>query len=699
MFKRRERKKPNQILRYNLLITSVYIIGIGLLLQLFNLQIIHGAEYRETSNTRLARESTLKAARGDICDRTGIPIVTTTVTYSLELYKTKIDTETLNSTLLKIANVLEQNNSTYINNLPININPFSFNFSDEEKEKKWKRSNKLDENLSCEEVFYKLKEKYKVKNENIEEARKIIAMRYHISEEGYSSTKSVVIAQNITLECVHIFNEQGNEFPGVYVIEEPIRAYPKTTLASHIIGYTQRISAEQYKAEKENGYKMDDFFGQTGIERVAEKYLKGKNGIKQIDMAVDGTVTGEYVQEEAVQGSDVILTIDAKLQEVTEKALANNIARIRDGSIGQPSDATGGAMVVMDVKTGEVLSMASYPDYDPSKFLFGIDDETYQQYIDKVYKPLRNRAIQEIYPPGSIFKMVTAVAGLETGAITKDTKINDTYRYTYYKTYQPTCWKRGGHGWISITSAIEKSCNYFFYEVGRRVGIDNLAKYTKYFGLGVKTGIELLGEETGKLNERQEGVTWNPGDTIQAAIGQLNNQYTPLQIAKYTSMLANGGNVVHPTIIKAIKNEDGTEVPREEYEQYFKEEFGISASDVNDDIAIEPENLKVILNGMKSVTSDTGGTAYKYFKDFNIEVGGKTGSAQVGEHNEKTHAWFIGFAPFDEPEIAVVIFVENGGHGAYTAEAAREVMAQYFGMNQTDIEEDNTAKPYVEVRN
>lgn len=257
-----------------------------------------------------------------------------------------------------------------------------------------------------------------------------------------------------------------------------------------------------------------------------------------------------------------------------------------------------------------------------------------------------------------------------------------------------------GHGWLNVTSAIERSCNYFFYETGRRVGIDNLATYTKHFGLGKKTGIELIGEATGKLNERIEGQTWNPGDTIQAAIGQLNNQYTPIQIAKYTSMLANGGKTINPTLIKSIKKVDGTEVAKQEYESYFNEKLGIT-NEESDGITINPDNLKTVLEGMRDVTSESGGTAYKYFKNFNITVGGKTGTAQVQKNGEivYAHAWFVGFAPFDNPEIAVVILVERGGAGGYTVEAARDVMAEYFGMNVNQVVEDTSAIPYTEMQN
>lgn len=690
-------KPTNLKLRYNIITTLTYIVGIVLLVQLFNLQIINGQEYRETSNTRLSRESILKAARGNITDNSGTILVGTTTGHNLEVYKSKIDNNTLNETLLKVATVLEQNNSKYIDNFPININPFTFTYNNSEREIKWKKANKIDENLSAEETFYKFKEKYKIENDNIEETRKIIAMRYQIAQEGYSSTKSVTIAQNISTESMHIFNEQNDSFPGINIVEVPVRAYPKGTLASHIIGYTSKISKEEYDNEKDNGYTLNDYYGKSGIERIAEKYLKGTDGIKQIDMAVDGTITDENIQTGATQGADIILTIDANLQQKTEEVLSNNIQKIRNGEFGTAYEATGGAMVVMNVKTGEILALASNPDYEPSKFTFGIDSETWNIYKDS---NMKNRAISEIYPPGSIYKMVTAVAGLETGAIGKTTKINDTGRYTYYRDFQPRCWKSGGHGYLNVTSAIQHSCNYFFYETGRRIGIDNLATYTKHFGLGKKTGIELIGEATGKLNERKEGQTWNPGNTIQAAIGQLNNQYTPVQIAKYISMLANGGKTINPTLIKSIKKVDGTEIARQEYESYFNEKLGI-VDEENDGITINPDNLKTVLEGMKDVTSESGGTAYKYFKNFNITVGGKTGSAQVEKDGKiaYAHAWFVGFAPFDNPEIAVVILVEKGGAGSYTAEAARDVMAEYFGMNVNKVVENTNAIPYTEMQN
>ena len=301
--------------------------------------------------------------------------------------------------------------------------------------------------------------------------------------------------------------------------------------------------------------------------------------------------------------------------------------------------------------------------------------------------------------------MVTAIAGLESGTINLNTRINDTGVYTKYRDYQPRCWVytdyHRGHGYLDVSGAIEKSCNYFFYETSDRMGIDNLVKYAKYFGLGTKTGIELRDETAGVLASKETRPSihpdepyWSPGNTLQAAIGQSDNEFSPLQMARYISMLANGGKKVDVSIVKTIRNADGSEVSREEMNQFVNKKLGLE-EDTTEDIQMNQSYLKAVLEGMRSVTSDTGGTAYVRFKDFNISVGGKTGSAEAP--NNQVHAWFVGFAPFENPEIAIVVMVENGGHGNYTAEVVRDIMAEYFGMNTESVEEDMSATPYIEI--
>ena len=688
-------------LRYNIVSTFVYLIGIILLIQLFNLQIIHGEEYREQSNTRLTRESTLKAARGNILDQSGNKLATTTSSYSLQLYKSKVDNQTLNDTLLKITQVLEANGDSYIDSLPININPFSFTISDEESQKTWKKNNNIPEEKNAEESFYYLKDKYKINNEDINAVRKIMTLRYNIAKNGYSNTKPVQIASNISSTSLAQFNEQNMEFPGVSINTDAIRNYPSGSLASHILGYVGKIKENQLKG-KEEIYDQNDIIGQTGIEYILEPYLKGKDGIKQIDMAVDGTVTDEYVSEEAVAGSDVILTIDANLQAITEAALKNNIEKIANGGFLERSDANAGSAVVMNIKTGEVLAMASYPDFEPSQFVNGISLSKWQEYTsEESNNPLFNRAISSTSSPGSTYKMVTAIAALESGAVTLTEKVNDVGTYRYSSTYNPHCWNRSGHGYLNITQAIVKSCNYFFYEMGNRMGIDTLAKYTKYLGLGRKTGVELLSEAEGYVASKETseklGGTWYPGNVLSAAIGQENNSFTTLQMAKYTSMIANGGKNLDVTIIKSIIDSNGNEVSKDELNKYVNEKLGIQEENI-EELSFKQENINAVLEGMRGVTSESGGTAYSIFRGFNIEVGGKTGSAQTGIEG-KTNAWFVGFAPFDDPEIAVVVMVENGAHGSYTAEVARDIIAEYFGMNANVVTEDMSAMPTVQIQN
>ncbi|MFR1777832.1 MAG: penicillin-binding protein 2 [Clostridia bacterium] len=692
-------KKPNLKFRFNFLTTIIYVVGIILLLQLFNLQIVHGNEYREKSNTRLTRESKIEADRGSILDKSGNTIVGNTMGFSIDLYKTKIDEETLNKTILNVINVLEQNGDTYIDDFIININPYSFNAS-EEKVKKFKKDNEIEDNATPEECFYIMKEEYEIENTDVAEARKIMAIRYAIQEKGYSSTKPLKIAENIKRESVLIFNEKSSEFPGINVVVEPVRNYEQGTTASHIVGYTGRITSKELETRKDT-YDQDDIIGKNGIESTFEEYLKGEDGIKQLDMSVDGTVQEEYTTKEAVKGSDVVLTIDLNLQRVTEEALANTINKINTGGYSKRYETNSGAAVVMEVKTGKILAMASFPTYNPQDFVGTITTEKWNEYNQNPDLPLMNKTIQSAYAPGSIFKMVTAIAGLESGVVNTTEKVNDTGTFYHYNDSWK-CWQKGGHGWLNITGAIEKSCNYFFYTIGTRMDVDTLAKYAKYFGLGVKTEVELPGEVSGTVASRETAKkakrNWYPGDMMSAVIGQSYNAFTPLQMAKYISMVANGGEKITPTILETVIKADGTEIPKDEVEQKIKSKLGITDNGV-EDLEISKTSIDVVKEGMRSVTSDESGTAYSVFKDFPIEVGGKTGSAETerGSGNGKTNAWFAGFAPFDDPEIAVVVFVENGGHGWYTAETVKYIMEQYFGMNIAQVQEDMTQAPYVET--
>ena len=577
------------------------------MVQLFNLQIVHGQEYLEKSSSRLTRETTVYAARGKILDRNGNIIAGTQIKYTLNLYKSKIDINTLNNTLLEVVKVLEANGDTYKDSFPIKLNPIEFTI-EEEKQKKWLKNNKLEENLKAEEVLQKYKEKYEIKNDNLEEIRKIIGIRYGIEKDGYSSMKAYTISKNISKKSVAIFEEQNLSFPGIDIEISPIRSYVKGSLASHTVGYVGAINEEEYKNNE--GYLMNDYIGKAGIEYVFEPYLRGENGSKQTDMAIDGTKTGEYITKEAIQGNDVVLTIDANLQQTAEESLKNNLQKIRNGEYGEARNVQSGAVVVLDVKTGEVLALASYPDFEPELFIDGISTEKWNEYINGDKSALINRTIQSAYAPGSIFKMVSAIAGLETGAVTTTETIYDTGIYP--KGYNPKCWiysDRGiGHGALNVSGAIKNSCNYYFYELITRMGIEDLEKYANYFGLGQKTNIELPGEVAGTLAGKslyeKLGETWYYGNSLSAVIGQAENNFTPLQIARYIAMLTNGGKSVDVTLVKDIIKEDGSKVDKESINQYVDDKLNLKK--VNQEkLDIKKENIDIVLEGMKSVTTES----------------------------------------------------------------------------------------------
>ena len=688
------KKMANFNLRYNLLTTLVYIIGAVLLVQLFKLQIVNGEEYRDTSNTRLTRDSSIEAARGNISDRNGRVLATTRTGYSVELYKIK-NNDNLNDTILKIVNLLEANGDRYINNFPIN-SELSFTYDKDEKIESWKKKYNIPIYSTAEECIEEFRRKYNIDEKNsIEDILKIIAIRYEITTNGYSTTKSIKIAQDISKESAIQFNEQNADFPGVNIIEEPIRIYTSGQLASHVLGYIGKINSEELKAKAEAGYKMTDYIGRTGIEYVLENYLRGKRGNKQIDMSVDGTVIEEYVVEEAVSGNNVKLTIDSELQEKVENIIEDSVYELRR----KGKKSSFGAAVLMNVKNGEILAICSYPYYSPELFIGGISTDDWNDIQSE--NKLFNRAVQGSYAPGSTFKMVTATAALEDGVVDEHENIYDRGIYPYG--HNPVCWYytqyHRGHGNVNLKSAIQKSCNYYFYEMGRRLGIDEIEKYARFYGLGQKTGIELTGETAGTVASISEaerrGEQWYSSYTLSAAIGQLYNSYSPIQMARYISMVANGGNFIPATIIKEIEDDNGNKMSREAIRRTTNEVLGISTDPVSN-LQISNNTLNIIRSGMRMVTS-SGGTAYTIFKDFNKSVAGKTGSAQAGN---VTNGWFVGFTPFENAEVAIAVVLEDGAVDSYAAKAAQKILAAYYDTDIEEMEElkeDMSAVIYAEM--
>ena len=691
--------KANFNLRYNILTAFVYLIGAILIIRLFSLQIVNGAEYRETSNARLTRESVIEAARGNIEDRNGNILATTKTGYSVELYKTKNNNEELNNVILNIINLLEKNEDTYINNFPIDSN-LKFTYNSTDKINNWKTKYKISKDATEQQCIDVFKEKYEITNDNIKDVLKIIAIRYEISTNGYSTTKSIKIAEDISKKSAIQFNEQNAEFPGVNIVEEPIRVYTEESLAAHILGYIRKVDENDLKSRKDQGYEINDYIGKMGIEYVLEEYLRGQKGTRQIDMSVDGTVEGEYITQEAVSGDTVVLTIDAELQKKVEDIIKNSVEELKKQ--GKKTDYA--SAVLMNVQTGEILSMCSYPTFNPEVFIGTLENDVWNDIREN--DKLLNTAVQSPNAPGSTFKMVVAAAALEEEVITQSEYVYDRGIYPYG--HNPVCWYyteyKRGHGNINVQSALQKSCNYFFYEMGRRLGVDTIAKYAEYFGLSQDTGIELTGESVGSVASTAEaerrGDTWYSSNVLSAAIGQSYNNYTPIQMARYVSMIANGGNYINCTLIKEIKDIDGNRIPKDEIKNYTNELLGKS-KEYNPEVDVSQETLNTIKAGMRLVTSQ-GGTAYSVFKDFDYSVAGKTGSAQAEtkEKGKMANGWFVGFTPYENTEVAVVVFLEDGASNSSAAKAAKKILEAYYNIdidNIEDLSEDMSAQIYTET--
>lgn len=680
--------------RFGIFIILICAIGIIFIAQLFNLQIVNGESYREQSEKRLVREAVIYAPRGEIYDRYGKVLATSEIGYSVQIYKTKITTQELNTVLLKLAQILEKNGDSYYNDVPIDFEKLEFTGS-ETSLANWKESNQIDEDKTVEEVISLLKKKYDIVEENRQDVGKIIALRYEIAHNGYSSYRPLMLAKNISEASLMEIQERSVELPGVSIDTQPIRKYTAGNVASHIIGYIGRINADEYKKKKDEGYSLNDTIGKAGIEYTFEDYLRGTNGSKRLEMDSYGRVAEEEEIEESVMGDSIVLTIDLDLQSVTEQVLEEYIEKIQTGGFPlQFDDARTGAVVVMNVKTGEVLAMASYPSYNPEDFVNGNND--FAKYFNNDDKPMFNRAIQGTYSPGSTFKMVTGIAALESGVIKVDEYVNDIGIFPLG--HKPACWiwnsRRQVHGNVNAETALKVSCNFYYYEVASRMGIDKIAEYASKFGLGQKTGVELDGEVSGilasreyvaKLNENGANKTWTIGDTLSSSIGQSYNTFTPLQMCYYLATLANKGVKNQVTIVKDVIDASGNILDKKEVENAIHEKLGITKQDL-EKIEISDSTLTAIFEGMRSVTGDSGGTAYNTFSSFPIEVAGKTGTATASSGSD--NAWFVGFAPYDDPEIAVVAIIEHGGHGYYTAPAVKDIMEEYFGYNNNNIDED-----------
>lgn len=679
--------------RYLMLYIIIILISAVFILRLFSLQIINGAEYREQSEKRMLRTETIEAPRGEIYDRNGVVLATSKRSYNVTIYKVNVEVEEQNEAISKLVDILEANGDSIYSTFPVNDELNGFSFSDDNSEKNWKKDNNIDEAATFEDTIKFYTEKYALEDytNNFNHLVKMIEIKYEGNVNAYSLLNSAVVAKDIKEESVAQIEERKSELYGINIVSSPKRYYTNANLFSHVIGYVSNISSDEYSKKKDEGYSLNSIIGKTGVEQSCETYLKGTDGVKKVETDRYGNITSETITKEAVTGNSVTLTLDYRLQKTAQEALEKAIADLREGRITgrKIPDANSGAVVVLDCQTGEVLAMANYPNYDTNLFVGGIKASDWKRISEDALNPMYNRAISGTYSPGSTYKMLVGFAGLETGGITVDEKYYDPGVYQYG--HRPVCWlyssRRTTHGYVNVSGAIKGSCNCYFYEVGRRIRIAKIVEYSKLFGLGEKTGIELPQESPGQIagadDSSEDGLKspWYLGDTLSAAIGQHENQYTPIQLANYISAIANGGTLNKVSVLKEIKNESTMEtVPLSDIEKTMEEFTNVKFEPRK--INIKEEYLNAIKEGMLSVTTETGGTANIVFKNSNIKVAGKTGTSQVSSGTN--NGLFVGFAPYDNPKIAVVAIIEHGEEGTYTANVVKPIMEEYFKISEED---------------
>ena len=636
-------------------------------LKLMDIQIVNGDHYEERTQTVYTRTQRVKAARGEIMDRYGKSLAVNINSYDIVFNKAFLEDGTINDTILRLASILLEADEEWIDNLPLTETaPFEFKEGEETAIKKLKNFLGVEQYATADDTVYWLKKKFGLEDATDSQFRIIAGVRYEMNRRDFSMKNPYTFAKNVSIETVTRISESISALSGVTVKNVPVRRYTNENVASHIIGITGLISEDQLEL-LESGYTLDDYVGQSGIEKAYESYLHGEGGEQIVYVNTKGEVVNVEQSKVAVPGNTVALTIDYELNRVAQQALEDQIALLQ--SSGEPdhgSEATSGAAVVLDVKTGELLANASAPSYNLSSYY-----ADYSDLIDNELRPLFNRALNGVYAPGSTYKMVPATAALNEGLITPYTTVNCEGVYTYFNAYQPTC--MGIHGKVNVLDAIRVSCNVFFYEMGRLLGHETLNSYSAMYGFGQHTGIELP-EATGVVagpehREKTGGGAWQSGDSVQSAIGQSDNLFTPLQLANYAATLANNGKRMRVSAVKSITSYN--------YDQIIYEHKPEVVYDLVEDGGVDPKIFDTMRDAMIRAAGQNGyiGTAHHEFDDYPITIAAKTGTPQT---SSSPNAVFICYAPAYDPQIAIAVVIEKAWHGYWAAPVAKAILNEYF---------------------
>ncbi len=682
-------------MRYNFklrlgLVLAVFGILMGAFAyRLIQLQVVN-PRTRSVSTGTYTYDTRVTAARGEILDRNGNVLVTNRASYDLIITGYALfNSEDPNESLRQLARLCRELGIRYTDHLPVTrVKPYEYETSNYSAAwnsyfRDFLRQNDWDADVSAAQLIKLMRSRFHIPNDwSDEDVRDVLGLRYELDLRYYTYLPTYTFLSDV--DAAQLAELQELNIPGMQVLAGTVREY-NTNYAAHILGRTAAMSPEEWEVYKEKGYAMDAFVGKDGLEKAFEEELHGTDGILRTTVDREGNVISQYYAVEPKAGSNVETTIDINYQRIAEESLANYILNLRENGVGskhEGKDAEGGAVVVVDIKTGAVLASASYPTFNISTF-----SEDYNELIQDRYSPIFNRALMQAYPPGSTYKMVTSIAALTEGVINRSYVLEDKGVYTRFEEldYAPACYlwtsSHQTHGIVNCAEALAVSCNYFFYEVGWLTGEEAMDRTAKALGLGEPTGVELP-ETTGwRANpETKKELYSDPsmqvftyGDRISMAIGQSENRFSPLQLAVYTATVANRGVRYKATFLNRIISADYQELL---YEMKPKVASTVKATD---------EAWDVCRAGMRMAVSTLNGTASAVFGDYPVAVCAKTGTAQHGAGGSD-NASYVCYAPMDDPQIAIAIYVEKGAQGGALGNIAKDIFDAYFvnaGGNDT----------------
>ena len=681
-----------RITRFRAMIMLSLILALILFLggRLYYLQIIETGG--QVDNTTTFTTATLvRAARGSITDRKGNVLVGNRASYDLVLnHYVLTNSEDPNGSLLELVALCRELGIEYTEHFPLTQSaPFQYTLS--EQNSSWQRhfqlvleNRDLDSDITAPLLFRELRDRYGIPAEwSDEDARAVLGLRYELSLRTLSGTglPNYIFLTDVSNEDLAAISELN--IPGMMVEASTVREY-YTEYAAHVLGYVGAMSPEQWeyyqtvdKVPDIADYLMDAEVGQSGFELAFEEYLHCIDGWRYDEFTADGTIINTWYDPAPIAGNNVEVTLDLACQIAGEEEMARVFSELAAGD-DDGHDVQGGAVVAIDVKTGQILACASYPTYDLNTFF-----EEYDNLLAAEQNPLLNRALTGLYPPGSTYKMSMVIAGIDNGFITAETPIEDEGRWWVNDEFALTCleWSssdgRRTHGVLTAAEALKHSCNYFFYQLGSWMDERFTDPIAKGLGLGESTGVELF-EYTGyRANAETKAQLYGEDsgyflevDRLQSSIGQSDNLFTPLQLCVYTSTLANQGVRYRATFLNRVLSAD--------YKTLVYEQLG----EVMSTVKISDDAYKTVVQGMTMVTSESGGTAYYTFHDYPITVAAKTGTAQTGYTDASDNGSFVCFAPADDPQIAIAVYGERAGHGSSVAAVARAILDAYFNIGQ-----------------